>query len=74
MKKFSSNSILKLVEKDHYSHAHNERVKVQKLNEINLKIKTLAELKNDVITSKKSQNDKRIRLYTIDKKIFFKKK
>lgn len=67
----SSNTILKLVEKDQYSAAHNERIKVQKLNDINLKVETLRGIKGEVITSVKSKNDKRIRVYSINRGLFF---
>ena len=67
----SSNKILSIVEESQYSPAHNERIKVQKLDEINLKIKTLLGFSDDIIQSKKSDNDKRIRLYFINKNLFF---
>ena len=65
-----SNQILNLVEKEQYSPAHNERLKVQKLNEINLKVKMLLEINEDIINSFKSKNDRRIRIYTISDKYF----
>ena len=67
----SSNKILSIVEEKQYSAAHNERIKVQKLEEINLKIKTLLSFNGDIIQSKKSEEDKRIRQYFIDKNLFF---
>ncbi|OGS70600.1 MAG: hypothetical protein A3F91_08940 [Flavobacteria bacterium RIFCSPLOWO2_12_FULL_35_11] len=67
----SSNKILSLVEEKQYSAAHNERIKVQKLEEINLKIKTLLSFNGDIIQSKKSEEDKRIRQYFINKNLFF---
>ena len=67
----SSNKILSIVEEKQYSAAHNERIKVQKLEEINLKIKTLLAFSEDIVQSKKSDNDKRIRLYFINKNLFF---
>ncbi|HCE54032.1 MAG TPA: hypothetical protein DER05_03110 [Lutibacter sp.] len=67
----SSNKILSIVEEKQYSAAHNERIKVQKLDEINLKIKTLLAFSEDIVQSKKSDNDKRIRLYFINKNLFF---
>ncbi len=69
-KETPSNQILKIVEKDQYSHAHNERLKVQKLNDINLKTKLLLELNEDVINSIKSKYDRRIKVYTILKEYF----
>jgi len=70
-KEVSSNKILSIVEEKQYSAAHNERIKVQKLDEINLKIKTLLGFSEDIVQSKKSENDKRIRLYFINKNLFF---
>ena len=67
----SSNKILSVVEEKQYSAAHNERIKVQKLEEINLKIKTLLSFNGDIIESKKSETDKRIRQYFVNKNLFF---
>jgi hypothetical protein len=68
-----SNVILKIIEQKQYSTAHNERIKVQKINEINLKIKTLLGIKEDIINSIKSKSDKRIRIYKMSKKYFNKR-
>ena len=68
----SSNRILDIVEKEQYSIAHNERIKVQKLNEINLKVKILLGVNEEIINSFKSKNDRRIRIYKILKKYFIK--
>lgn len=73
-KEVLSNSILKIVEKSQFSPAHNERIKVQKINEINIKVQTLLHINEDVITSIKSANDRRIRIYKIEKKFFFRHK
>jgi len=67
-----SNQILNIVEKDQYSPAHNERIKVQKLNDINLKVKTLLGINEDIISSNKSKIDKRIRIYKILSEYFYK--
>ena len=69
----NSNSILGIVEESQYSVAHNERIKVQKIEEINFKIKTLLSITTDVINSKKSKLDRRIRVYTIKRDLFFKR-
>ena len=65
-----SYQILQIVEKDQYSPAHNERLKVQKINEINLKISTLIGINEDVIQNFKSDEDRRIRVYIITRKFF----
>jgi hypothetical protein len=69
-KEVSSSKILQIVEKEQYSPAHNERIKVQKINDINIKIATLLGIKNDLITNFKSSQDRRIRLYKIVKEYF----
>ncbi len=65
-----SNKILKIVEKEQYSPAHNERIKVQKLNDINLKIKALLGINEKIIQSVKSKLDKRIKIYMISREYF----
>ncbi|MGI9531317.1 hypothetical protein [Lutimonas sp.] len=69
-KEVPSSEILKIVEKQQYSPAHNERIKVQKINDINIKIATLLGTKENVITNVKSSADRRIRLYNLSKKYF----
>ena len=65
-----SSSILQIVEKEQYSPAHNERIKVQKISDINIKIATLLGIKEALITSFKSSKDRRIRLYKMSKEYF----
>ena len=69
-KEVSSSKILQIVEKEQYSAAHNERIKVQKINDINIKVATLLGIKDDLITNFKSSQDRRIRLYKISKEYF----
>lgn len=73
-KEVPSNSILKIVEKSQFSHAHNERIKVQKINDINIKVKIILHINEDVITSIKSTNDRRVRIYKIEKIFFYRPK
>ena len=70
----SSVKILSIVEKEQYSPAHNERIKVQKLNDINLKIKALLGINEDIIQSIKSKLDKRIKIYKISREYFVMKR
>ena len=42
----ASSRILQIVEKEQYSPAHNERIKVQKINDINIKVATLLGVKD----------------------------
>jgi hypothetical protein len=65
-----SNQILKIVEKEQYSTAHNERIKVQKISDINLKIATLLGRNETIISNFKAENDRRIRVYKINKQFF----
>lgn len=66
----ASGRVLQIVEKEQYSPAHNERIKVQKINDINIKVATLLGVKEDLITNFKSPQDRRIRLYKITKDYF----
>lgn len=66
----ASNQILKIIEKEQYSPAHNERIKVQKINDINIKIATLLGTSENIINNFKADNDRRIRVYKIEKKLF----
>ena len=70
IKQVPSYKILQIVEKEQYSPAHNERLKVQKINDINLKISTLLGNNEDIIQNFKSDEDRRIRVYVISKKYF----
>ena len=69
-KKVPSAEILKIVEKGQFSPAHNERLKVQKINDLNIKLQTLFGEKEAQIRSVKSKEDKRIRVYTLDRSYF----
>lgn len=69
-KEVASTSILKIVEKQHLSPAHNERLKVQIIKDINLKVKSLLGINTDVIQEKKSKYDRRARVYFILKRYF----
>lgn len=63
----NSNEILQIVEKPQYSRAHNERIKFQKIEDINFKLKTIFGIDEDLITSAKSDYDRRIRVYSLNK-------
>ncbi|MFD1314218.1 hypothetical protein [Namhaeicola litoreus] len=69
-KRVTSSAILGIVEKPQFSPAHNERIKVQKIAELNIKLQTLLNEREDLIRSVKSKEDKRIRLYSLDKTYF----
>ena len=69
-KRIPSSEILKIVEKEQFSPAHNERIKVQKVNDLNIKLQTLFGEKEAMIKSVKSKEDRRIRVYTLDRTYF----
>jgi hypothetical protein len=69
-KRVPSAEILKIVEKEQFSPAHNERLKVQKINDLNIKLQTLFGEKEAQIKSVKSKEDKRLRVYTLDRSYF----
>jgi hypothetical protein len=69
-KRIPSSEILKIVEKEQFSPAHNERIKVQKVNDLNIKLQTLFGEKEPLIKSVKSKQDRRIRVYTLDRTYF----
>lgn len=70
-KEISSHRILTIIEETQYSPAHNERLKVQKLEEINIRIKDLLGINYEIIHSKKSDLDRRIRMYSIKNDLFY---
>jgi hypothetical protein len=67
----NSAEILKIVEKDQFSRAHNERLKFQKIEDLNFKLKTLLDINEDLIISKKSNFDRRIREYSLENRLSF---
>ena len=66
-----SNDILNIVENKELNHGHNTRVKNNLIEEINLKLKSVLGIENDLITPHKSEFDKRIKVYHIDKSYFY---
>lgn len=66
-----SRDILNITEKPNLNYGHNTRVMNSKIEEINFRLKEILHVKNDLITYKKSNTDKRIKVYTIDKSYFF---
>lgn len=69
-KEVPSTGILKIVEKEQFSPAHNERLKIQKIKDINLKVRALLGINIDVIQEKKSKYDRREKVYFILKRYF----
>lgn len=69
-KEISSSKILKILEEKQYSPAHNERIKIQKLDEINVRIKDMLGINYEIINSKKADLDRRIRMYSIKGDLF----
>jgi hypothetical protein len=65
-----SQLILDMVENSQQSPAHNIRVKNQVIENLNFQLKTLLSMDEDPIQSKKSEEDKRIKSYTIQSQHF----
>ena len=65
-----SQKILDLVENPLQNSAHNIRVKNQLIENLNLHLKTLLALDEDLIQSRQSEEDKRVKAYHIQKQHF----
>ncbi|GGD50617.1 kelch repeat-containing protein [Muriicola marianensis] len=65
-----SQAVMDLVENPAQSHAHNIRVKNQVVENLNFQLRTLLVLEKDLITPGKSDEDKRIKTYQIDRSYF----
>jgi hypothetical protein len=65
-----SQLILDMVENPQLSPAHNIRVKNQVIENLNFQLKTLLATEEDPIQSKKSEEDKRIKSYTVQSRHF----
>lgn len=70
-KEIISKDILDIVENPNLNYGHNTRVMNRLIEEINLKLKSILGINNDPITYEKSNIDKRIKVYSIDKLYFF---
>ena len=65
-----SKDILPLLKNPHIDYAHSTRIMRDTLFQINFKLKTLIKSEIDVIIIKKSDYDKRIKQYSINKSLF----
>ncbi len=65
-----SQAVMDLVENPAQSHAHNIRVKNQVIENLNFQLRTLLVREKDLITPGKSDEDKRIKTYQIDRSYF----
>ena len=65
-----SKDIIPLLKIPHMDYAHSTRVMRDTLFQINFKLKTLIKSEIDVIVIKKSDYDKRIKQYSINKSLF----
>ena len=65
-----SKDILPLLKNPHIDYAHSTRIMRDTLFQINFKLKTLIKFETDVIVIKKSDYDKRIKQYSINKSLF----
>ena len=65
-----SKDIIPLLKNPHIDYAHSTRIMRDTLFQINFKLKTLIKFETDVIVIKKSDYDKRIKQYSINKSLF----
>lgn len=63
-------AVLDLVEKPHLNPAHNIKVRNQVVDNLNFRFKTLLDTEEDLIQAYRSEQDKRIKVYRIDKAPF----
>ena len=68
-----TSSLMKLIENPEHNYSHNMRTKNLVISELNYKLRTVFKIEQDLIESHKSERDKRIIIYTIDKQRFFKR-
>jgi len=66
----SSSQIMDICENKNQNYAHNTRVKNALIEKINYILKSALKIKADIIISKLSVEDKRIKVYEIDKSYF----
>jgi len=62
--------ILNICENRELNHAHNTRVRNELVERLNIYLKSLLGINKDIITHYKSKQDKRIKVYSIDKSYF----
>ena len=65
-----TSSIMEIIENPNHNYSHNMRTKNKIIGELNYKMKTILKMDRDLIEAKKSDKDKRIIIYTIDKAFF----
>ena len=65
-----TSSIMQFVENPNHKYSHNMRTTNKLIGELNYKLKTILKIEKDLILAAKSDKDKRIIIYTIDKTFF----
>ena len=65
-----TSSIMEIIENPNHNYSHNMRTKNKIIGELNYKLKTILKINKDLILAAKSDKDKRIIIYTIDKTFF----
>jgi len=65
-----TSSIMQFVENPNHNYSHNMRTKNKIIGELNYKLKTILKIEKDLIYATKSDKDKRIIIYAIDKTFF----
>jgi hypothetical protein len=66
----SSGEVIRLLENPSLSEAHNFKVKNQVVESLNLNLRTLLNAKQNLIETRRSDEDKRVKSYTVDVKRF----
>ncbi|MDP4885556.1 MAG: hypothetical protein NWR14_03930, partial [Flavobacteriaceae bacterium] len=62
--------LMKLIENPDHNYSHNMRTKNLVISELNYKLRTVFKIDEDLIQSHKSERDKRIIIYNMDKRFF----
>jgi len=65
-----SRNIMEIVENRELNYGHNTRIKNQKIDQINMKLKFILKIDDDLITFRKSDLDKRIKVYSLNMDYF----
>lgn len=66
----SSNELTAIIRNPNLQYSHNNRVKNEIVRELNLRFKSILNIKQELITSTVSEQDKRYRWYRIDRTYF----
>ena len=65
-----TSAIMEIIENPNHNYSHNMRTKNKIIGELNYKLKTILKIEQDLIIAAKSEKDKRIIIYALDKTYF----